>query len=276
MAFRALGLQAGDMVFVHSSLSSIGRVHGGAETVVDAFLDVLGPGGTLVVPTFVFSQNKTPNSIFDPQHDPSEMGQITEATRTRPGARRSHHQIHSVGALGPSAEEITSHHGPSAWAADGPFWKIYELDMKIMLLGVPYLRCTYIHMLEQLVQVRYRWWREVQGRIRYPDGTEGPLLTRVLYPYPDFPGNDFNKLGSLLESLGLVRVGPVGNAVTRIFSAKAALQAGLEAYRQDADLFLRSNGQITELQHGLMVGELNNEKTVYDPTLMYPKTAKEA
>ncbi len=36
------GLAAGDTAFVHSSLRSLGRVEGGPETVVAAFLDVLG------------------------------------------------------------------------------------------------------------------------------------------------------------------------------------------------------------------------------------------
>ena len=46
-ALRALGLPSGAIVFVHSSMSSIGYVEGGAGTLVDAFLQVLGPAGTL-------------------------------------------------------------------------------------------------------------------------------------------------------------------------------------------------------------------------------------
>ena len=50
--------------------------------------------------------------------------------------------IHSVGALGPRAEEITAHHGASALAGDSPFWKLYELDARILLLGVPYQKLS--------------------------------------------------------------------------------------------------------------------------------------
>jgi aminoglycoside 3-N-acetyltransferase len=47
----AIGLVAGDTVLVHSSLSAIGYVVGGAQAVVLALLDVLGTEGTLVAPT---------------------------------------------------------------------------------------------------------------------------------------------------------------------------------------------------------------------------------
>ena len=163
-ALQTLGLHTGNIVFVHSSLSSIGYVEGGADAVVDAFLDVIGSTGTLVVPAFTFSHGGKLNPVFDPIRDASEMGRITEVARTRPGARRSRHLLHSVAALGPHAEEITAVHGHSAWAADGPFWKLYELDAHILMLGVPYLRCTFFHVIEQLVQVRYRRWREVEAR----------------------------------------------------------------------------------------------------------------
>ena len=163
-ALQTLGVGAGHIVFVHSSLSSIGYVEGGADAVVDAFLDVIGSTGTLVVPAFTFSHGGKLNPVFDPIRDASEMGRITEVARTRPGARRSRHLLHSVAALGSHAEDITAVHGPSAWAADGPFWKLYELDAHILMLGVPYLRCTFFHVIEQLVQVRYRRWREVEAR----------------------------------------------------------------------------------------------------------------
>ena len=82
-ALRALGLRPGAVVFMHSSLSSIGEVDGGADTVVDAVLDALGPEGTLAVPTFC-SINRRRGQTFEPDTTPSEVGQITNALRSRP------------------------------------------------------------------------------------------------------------------------------------------------------------------------------------------------
>ena len=270
-ALQTLGLGTGHIVFVHSSLSSIGYVEGGADAVVDAFLEVLGSTGTLGVPTFTFSHGGKPNPVFDPIRDPSEMGLITEVARTRPGARRSHHLLHSVAALGPHAEEITAVHGPSAWAADGPFWKLYELDAHILMLGVPYLRCTFFHVIEQLVQVRYRRWREVDARVREPDGRKRPLPMFGYSPRPGFVGNDFNKLGVILEERGLAQVSAVGNAVARRFWARDALEVGLAEYRKDPLLLVKTGDSITQLRDGALTEELNNEKSVTDPAKIYER-----
>ena len=270
-ALKTLGLGAGCIVFVHSSLSSIGYVKGGADAVVDAFLDVLGSTGTLVVPAFTFSHGGKLDPVFDPIQDPSEMGRITEVTRTRPGARRSHHLLHSVAGLGPHAEEITAVHGPSAWAADGPFWKLYELDAHILMLGVPYLRCTFFHVIEQLVQVRYRQWRQVDAWIRELEEQKRPLPMFGYSPKPGFVGNDFNKLGVILEERGLAQVGAVGNAVVRRFRARDALEVGLAEYRKDPLLLVKTSDDITQLRDGALTEELHNEKSVIDPAKIYER-----
>ena len=47
---REYGLGAGQIVLVHSSMSKLGWIPGGAEAVILALLDVLGEKGTLVMP----------------------------------------------------------------------------------------------------------------------------------------------------------------------------------------------------------------------------------
>ena len=71
----ALGVSPGSVFIVHSSLSSLGYVTGGAHTVVLALLDVLGPEGTLVVPTH--------------SGDLSDPGQGQNPPCPRPGGRPS-------------------------------------------------------------------------------------------------------------------------------------------------------------------------------------------
>ena len=50
-AFKKLGLQEGDNVIVHTSLSSLGFVCGGAQIVIEALLNTVNDCGTIVMPT---------------------------------------------------------------------------------------------------------------------------------------------------------------------------------------------------------------------------------
>ena len=61
---KQLGVQAGQTLLVHTSMKALGgHVVGDAPAVVDAFMEVITPEGTLVMPT-----NSTNNS------DPSTWG----------------------------------------------------------------------------------------------------------------------------------------------------------------------------------------------------------
>ena len=117
---RSLGVRRGDLLMIHSSLRSLGAVDGGAPTVVDALLEVLGTEGTLVGPAFTFASASSPDFVFDPGATPSEMGAVAEEIRCRPGAMRSTHALHSLSAVGPYADTIIRSGDASAWDRASP------------------------------------------------------------------------------------------------------------------------------------------------------------
>ena len=71
---KALDIRTGDAVMMHSSLSALGFVDGGAETVVDALLETVGPDGTLLVPAFRDSAPGHCVAVIPPIHG-SRWGQ---------------------------------------------------------------------------------------------------------------------------------------------------------------------------------------------------------
>src|SRR3954470_8035118 len=104
---RALGVQPGSTLLVHSSLSAAGWVAGGPKAVVDALVAAVGPEGTLVMPAqsgdwsdpAEWSDPPVPQAWwetirrerppFDPQTTPTRgMGRIAELFRTWCGAER--------------------------------------------------------------------------------------------------------------------------------------------------------------------------------------------
>lgn len=270
-ALRTLGLDQGDTVFVHSSISSMGYVEDGAVSVTDALLRVLGMKGTLVVPTFTFCHANGKNPVFDPYSDPSEMGQLSEVVRIHPNSSRSIHLLHSISALGCLSDQITANHGESAWADDGPFGKLYDYDAKILLLGVPYLRCTYFHVIEQRVAVPYRSWTKIKASTVERGGAKRSLCTRIFGPKPGFAGNDFNKFGAILENRNFAHVGFIGNAVARLFRVRDVIDVGLVEYYKDPLLFVKTGNELTQLRDGVLTNELNEEKSVINPIHRYIK-----
>ena len=97
---RALGVRAGMDLMVHSSLSALGVVKGGAETVVNALLEAVGRKGTLIMPSF----NHRSAAIYNPLTTPTINGAIPDAMWRRENAFRSLHQTHPVAAIGAKAQ----------------------------------------------------------------------------------------------------------------------------------------------------------------------------
>ncbi|MEW2521736.1 aminoglycoside N(3)-acetyltransferase [Actinacidiphila alni] len=188
--FERLGVRAGSTVLVHASLRRIGAVrpwrepHAGragpddpvAATVLAALRHVLGPRGTLVVPTFTEGNSSTSRAYreriagmtaeqvagyrasmppFDPDTSPSQgMGRFAEAVRRAPGAYRSGHPQTSFAALGARAARLAAHHdgnchlGPDSPL--GPLHRDRSPGTLILLIGVGYEVCSAFHLAEYL------------------------------------------------------------------------------------------------------------------------------
>lgn len=268
----SLGVRPGDLLMVHSSLRSLGLVEGGPETVVDALLRALGPQGTLVVPTFTYPTAGDPMFVFDPVHTPSQMGAISEAARQRPHARRSIHLAHSIAAIGPLAESIATSGGASGWDADSPMRQVFDRNGRYLLLGVPYQNLTAMHLCEVWLGLPYRQPRTSEGRMRHPDGSSTPLVSIGTPPLPGHPGSDYNRLGQRMENAGLVKLGPVGNAIARLLDAQDFRAAAREVTREDPNGFLQQGDTVTKLTYGHTVNSAKGEHCIVDPTRIYDAT----
>jgi len=163
-SLKELGVKNGDVLLFHSSLKSFGFVEGGADAVIDGVLDAVLPNGTAVVPTLVQKNFNDAYKTWDKNTSPSDVGIITETFRLRKNALRSDQATHSVAAIGKHANEITSTHvssaprphayGEYAFSTGSPWQKIYELDGKILFMGVDLTVNTFRHFVEALYAER--------------------------------------------------------------------------------------------------------------------------
>ncbi|AEV82389.1 aminoglycoside 3'-phosphotransferase [Actinoplanes sp. SE50] len=233
---RGLGLRAGESVLLHSSLRSVGWVCGGAVTVVQAFLDVLGPAGTLVTPAFA-SENRDPARwagpeipaawwpriretmpAYDAQRTPCRaLGIVAETLRCWPGAVRSPHPQTSFAAVGARAAALMRRHDlVSELGEESPLAALEAAGARVVLLGVGFDRCTAFHLAEY--RLPWRTPRDNACVMSTPAG-------RAWVPYRGvlLDAGDFAALGADFERTGAVTTGPAGAAVARLFPLPAAV-----------------------------------------------------
>ena len=247
-----VGLKAGDVVFVHSAMRTFGYIEGGADTVVNALLELLGPTGTLAVPAFTFVHEIEEDPIIDPQNDPSEMGVITETVRTRPDAVRSIAYRHSVAAIGRRARVITEvNPALSPFDLRSSFGVMLALNTQILFLGMTYASSTSHHIPELLCDVPYRHTIPLNVRVRRPDGS---IVRQPMTDYQPKPGKDgtyygsrhpdFNRLGRMLEERHLVGMTGIGNAAVRRLAMRDLVDLALAEAAKDYNIFRTDEGKM--------------------------------
>lgn len=241
-ALRQVGVGAGDVVFFHSSLSSMGYVVGGAETVIRAFLSVIDPTrGTLVLPTLCQKARERRFEVWDIHRSPSDVGRITEVGRLWPGAVRSDHATHSVAAIGAQAHEITSGHataygrpspwGPAAFGFGSPWERLYQMDAHYLFLGTT-TSCNTIGHFAQAEFVRQLL--EGAGRAR-------PALEARVRGWNRegvWPHFGFAVVEEWLKAKGALRMVPIGDTLLRATRARVNVDTILEHLATEGDRFL--------------------------------------
>ena len=243
----AAGLRPGDTVLVHSSLSALGWVCGGATTVVTALLDVLGGTGTLVVPA-QSADNSDPAGWrnppvpeswwaeirasmppYDPRTTPSTgVGVIPETVRNWPGAVRSAHPQTSFAALGARAAEVVAEHALDSQLGErSPLARLEAVGARVLLLGVGFDSCTAFHLAEYRLPTPPE--TDNSFAVTTPRGRSWTTVRDIA-----LDDDDFAELGAAFAEARPVEVGRVGAAVTRLFplaDAVAHAEAWLAARR---------------------------------------------
>ena len=220
---RALGLRPGDDVLVHSSLSSLGWVEGGADTVVDALIAAVSPGGTVLAPALTGSPEDGPHQPprMDVRFTPcaSWIGRIPEAFRRRPEARRSLHPTHSVTAIGARAAWYTvgHEHCTTPCGPGSPYIRLMDRGGYILLLGCSQESNTSLHALEELAAVPYHLQDQITHAIVVDaDGHELVVSGRLhLWGWR----RNFSRVDEPLRQAGAMREGRVGQAYARLIHA---------------------------------------------------------
>ena len=228
-AYAALGVRRGSLVFVTSDLVRLMRFEEpGASAVLDAhlraFRELLGPEGTLFVPTSSLDLCNT-DTVFDPSTTPSfQMGAFSEYVRTRQGAVRSFHPFWSVAGLGPAAAPILTDVSRHAYGWNSVFQRLVEADVLGVAVGKhPRLAIPVIHHIETVVGVPYRYNKEFNQPVRRDGKIERePFYLSVLRRDSDLV-RDGNRtiLSYFVDQCGPMREASIGRGQAWSYSHKA-------------------------------------------------------
>jgi aminoglycoside 3-N-acetyltransferase len=240
---KALGVRPGCILLVHASLSSLGTVEGGADTVIAALLEVLGPDGTLLMPTHPARDGR----VFDPATVPSAMGRISEAFRQRPGVLRSRHPYHPVATCGPLAAQMLQDH-PRPTTGDyrerssipdgpaSPYGRLISLGGYVLHIGCDLDTLTLVHSVEAELDLPFL--RELDMDYLGEDGQVHRLhLTRC----PGGHRGGVLKFDRLLREEGAMVVGRIGQAVCRLIAARPAAHIMRRVLAHDPSFVLDNN-----------------------------------
>ncbi len=247
-AFETLGIHKGQVMMVHTSLGAIGYVCGGAQTVIEALVEAVGPEGTIMMPTQSWKNLDPEDGVhwtvpeeywqiirdnwpaYDKKITPTNtMGAVAEMFRLWPGAVRSDHPARSVAAWGKHAEYLTIDHDLSNIFGEGsPIGKLYELDGDVLLIGVDYDKNTSIH----LADVRATYPGK-HNCIEHSAIMENGSRVWKAYETLFVDGEDFVDIGAAFEKQHEVKKATLGGAILRLMKQRDIVDFATEWIEQN-------------------------------------------
>lgn len=225
---RALGVERGGVLLVHTSFRAVRPVEGGPAGLIEALRDALGPG-TLVMPSWSGDDDTPFDSVSSPAA--SDLGVVADTFWRLPGVHRSAH-CQAFAAAGPEALRITADPLPlPPHLPASPVGRVHELDGQVLLLGVGHEADTTLHLAELLGGAPYRI---PQHCTVSQDGSP----VRLDYGENDHCGARFALADEWLRARVLQSEGPVGHAHARLTRARDIVGVALEALARDPLIFL--------------------------------------
>lgn len=170
---REINISAGARIMVHSSLSALGYVEGGAVAVCEALMETVTESGTLMMPSFNHGAPYVEGGAgyFSCRETPTTNGIIAETFRQLNGVRRSLHPTHSFAVWGLDAGRyVEKHHRTLTFGAESPLGKLEKNGGGVLLLGVDYRANSFHHVVEMTNNVHCIGKRTEEYCMKLDDG----------------------------------------------------------------------------------------------------------
>ncbi len=214
------------VVLMHTSLKAIGETEGRAEGLLETLIEYFtADGGLFLIPTHTWANLKNPDKItMDVKSDESCIGVFPSVALRHPSGVRSLHPTHSMVVFGDrkKAEEYVKgeENITTSTSGKGCYGKLYDYDGYVFLVGVGQERNTYIHSVEEMLDVPFRLSEKaVRTTIKLENGE---IVERFIHHHDGIPhiSERYVKYEPAFRHFGIVKDGKLGNADTMLISAK--------------------------------------------------------
>ena len=164
-----------------------------SNLILKTILELIGPNGTIICPTFSFSFIKS--KIFDVKNTKCDLGYFENYFLNQKNIIRSKHPIYSMAVLGKN-KQIVKPCGRFSFGMNSPFANFLNYDVKFLNIGIKWIdTCTYLHHIEHLNGINHRFYKPTKGKIIF----RGKTKTDVFYNPVRFMKLNSNKAEYKIE-----------------------------------------------------------------------------
>lgn len=208
---KKIGIKNTDTILIHSSCKSIGY---DANDILDTLMDYF-KNGLLIFPTHTWKTINEDNPIYDPAASPSCVGLLSNLFLKRKNVVRSLHPTHSVAAFGKDAEIFIKgeEFNNTPCTPGGVYDRLRSRNAKILLVGVGNERNTFIHSIEEVLNVPNRLSdKPMKLQINLDNKVITTYVRKHYNENQPHISEDFVKLDKSLLAKGAMTKGKFGHA----------------------------------------------------------------
>jgi len=221
----AMGAPRDRAVLAHTSLRLIGNIEGGAEALLDAFIEYFtAEGGLFCVPTHTWHRLGE-DVVLDMASDENCLGAFSSVALRDGRGVRSENPTHSMVVFGDRerAEQFIRDdaHVKTPTAPESAYGKLFSEGGYVLLAGVSQNKNTYLHAVAEILELPNRMEKEYYkvGVI----GSDGARTDRdfklFCADFSDDVSHRFEKYDMAFRYHGCIKDGSVGNAPTQLCDA---------------------------------------------------------
>lgn len=231
-AIRSLGIMPGDAVMLHSAFEPHHGFRGSTDTLIDVFIEAVGPTGHLLMPSLPYRSSSLAylksGKRFYVRRTPSMMGMASEIFRRRAGVLRSVHPTHPILAFGPQADRFVAAHPQCRYPCGPgtPFDELVRAQGKVLFFNAEFATITFFHWLEHLVheQLPFALYTDEPFDVTVIDADgNSRIVTTYVFAEGAIRRRRFERFEQAMRERGAIRACRVGNSVLQAVDLKDAI-----------------------------------------------------